>query len=427
MAGPPPGGMPPLLGPGMRPNPPGVGMPPPMPGIGMPPGVVGGPPGVDPAGPPAGALSHVDLGMVDRDLLVSIDLVWSETVFRTAVAPRMMSAASQIKGKLAVFSSDVSWIAVAAAGPKALADPDRKAFPRGTVDRKSNLQRMGLEYPPVQRVSLFADLLPYMGRGQLAGSLNRNAAWFDKENLPSPGFDRAGAWVPELLVPHYPQSAWRAHSPYAPDYALGATNYVAIAGVGLDIPRADPADPKFKRKVGMTGYGWGSKAEEVTDGLSNTIYMMQTPPGLQQPWIAGGGATVRGFDDNDPMGGFKYPQPGRAKPGTYALMGDGSARFIPYDIDPKVLHALATRAGDDSALLADVDAVAPKVEPPRPAEPKAPEAKTPEEKKPADPKPEDKKAADPKAVDPKATDPKGPEAKKDPAKPEPAPAPGEKK
>ena len=42
--------------------------------------------------------------------------------------------------------------------------------------------------------------------------------------------------------------------------------------------------------MGLTGYDWGSKPEEVTDGLSNTIYLMQTPPGLQQPWIAGGGA-----------------------------------------------------------------------------------------------------------------------------------------
>src|SRR5215475_3748462 len=114
---------------------------------------------------------------------------------------------------------------------------------------------------------------------------------------------------------------------------------------------------------------------------------MQTPPGLQQPWIAGGGATVRGLDEIDPMGTFKYTHPNRAKQGSYALMGDGSVRWIPADINPKVLHALATRAGGDNALLADVDKIAPKIEPPKKVEEKKePEVKEPEAKKPADPK-----------------------------------------
>jgi hypothetical protein len=333
------------------------------------------------------ATSHLDLGMIDKQLLIGIDLQWSDTINRTIVAPRMRSAANQIKGKMAVYSADISWTALAAAGPKMKDDPEKKMFPRGTLHRNSNLQRMGLEYPPVQRMSLFVDLLPYMGRGELRSSLKTNLAWYDEQNLPERGQDRAGAWVPELLVSHYPQSAWRATSPFAPDHVLGATNYVAIAGVGLDIARENPADPAFKKKVGMTGYGWGSKVEEVTDGLSNTIYLMQTPPGLQQPWIAGGGATVRGIDPDDPMGGFKYAHPNRTKQGSYALMGDGSVRWIPADIDPKVMRALVTRAGGDNADLADVDKLAPKVEAPKSAEPKAdptgPDAK-PEDKKPAD-------------------------------------------
>ena len=114
----------------------------------------------------------------------------------------------------------------------------------------------------------------------------------------------------------------------------------------------------------MTGYGWGSKPEEVTDGLANTIYLIQTPPGPQQPWIAGGGATVRGFDEADPMAGYKYTHPG-GKDGTYALMGNGTVRFLPANIDKKVLLALGTRAGAEA--LADVNTEAPKVEPPKPA------------------------------------------------------------
>jgi len=385
----------------------------------------------EPQDPPAEQQSsHIDLGMIDEQLLIAIDLSWTEAVSRETVAPRLTGLGNQIKGKMAIFSSDFSWHAIAAAGPKAAAASG--TFPRGTADRKGNLERFGLEYPPTQRVSLFYELLPHLGHGDLARRIDPKRAWYafererTDENSERPGrvvadnLSPAGEWVPELLVPYYPQSAWRATSPLAPDHVLGATNYVAVAGVGLDIARVNPKDPAFKAKVGITGYGWGSKPEEVTDGLSNTIYMLQTPPtGLQQPWIAGGGATVRGLDEADPMGAFKYAHPSRAKPGTYALMADGSVRFIPADIDPKVLHALSTRAGGET--ITDLDKLAPKVEPPKAATtvelkgtPKAPE-----EKKPAEPTPEEKKATDPKGTDPKAADPKKPA--------DPAPPPAEKK
>ena len=203
------------------------------------------------------AASFVALGMVDRELQIAIDLIWSESVNRTVVEPRMMGIANQIKGKMAVFTSEYSWQSLAAAGPKALKDPERLAFPRGTADRKSNSGRFGLEYPPAQRVSLFVDLLPYMGRGQLSSMVNKNYAWYAfEQEAPDPtgrlgrvlvdNLSPGGEWVPELLVPDYPQSAWRATSPYAPDTVFGATNYVAIAGVGLDIARVDPNDPRVQ-------------------------------------------------------------------------------------------------------------------------------------------------------------------------------------
>jgi hypothetical protein len=174
--------------------------------------------------------------------------------------------------------------------------------------------------------------------------------------------------VPELLVPTYPQTAWRATSPLVPDgRVLGGTNYVGIAGVGLNAARYDPkAEPK---KVGIAGYEWDSTLEEVTDGLEHTIYLMQTPPGLQQPWLAGGGATIRGLDEKDPMHGFRhtYGTPD-GKPGTFALMGNGDVRFIPGDIKPEILLAMATRAGGEDIAKA-IDAAAPIVLSKKKAEP----------------------------------------------------------
>jgi hypothetical protein len=374
----------------------------PMPGTPMQPGTG------DPNTAPPPVVSHIDLGMTDQTLVIAVDLTWNDTAYRTVVAPRLISLTNQIKGKMAVFASEFSWHALAAAGPKASVTPkpgssDPPMYPRGAASRAANADRFGLEYPPTSRVSLFAELLPHLGRGELYQQLKPGAAWHDKENLPAPGRDRAGAWVPELLVPDYPQSAWRAVLPPADNYVLGATNYVAVAGRGVNVARELPDAPGFpKTKVGITGYGWGSKPSEVTDGLSNTVYLMQTPPGLQQPWIAGGGATVRGLDETDPMGAFKYPQRGRTKPGSYALMADGSVRFVPFDIDPKVLLAMATRAGGDNDALADLDKVAPKMAPP-------------------EPKKEDEPAPAPKA-EPKKDEPKKePEAKKDDPKTDPEP------
>ncbi len=370
---------------------------------------------------PTQSPSRIDLGMIDNQLHIAVELNWSDATYRTFVAPRMVSVANQIKGKMAVFSSDLSWSLLASAGPKYAAD--HKAFPRGTIDRGSNVNRFGLPYPPFQRVSFFYELLPYLGRGPLKDSLHPRLAWYDEKNLPAPGHDRAGAWIPELLVPYYPQPAWRATSPLAPDHVLGATNYVAIAGIGLDIARATPTSPEFKKLVGITGYDWGSKVVEITDGAANTIYLMQTPPALQQPWIAGGGATVRGLDPNDPMAGFRYYHPdgkGGTKEGTYALMADGAVRWIPANIDPKALRAMATRAGGDNADIGDIDKVAPKVvlTPLEKTELKS-EPKPPVEKK-GDSKTDDRKTDSKEITPAKKPEPKSGDKK------EPAPAPKKK-
>lgn len=302
-------------------------------------------------------VSHVDLSVTDRDVTIGVVLNWSDDVYRRLIAPRMIGFMNTVKGKMAVYASELSYYALSRAVPRMTAAT--KAFPRGASERKlTDSSRMGVKYKPETRVSFFAELLPYMDRGSLAVGIDRDLAWFDEANLPI-----AESWVPELLVPFYPQSSWRALSPHvAHGRVLGGTSYVAIAGVGLDAARYDPKAQAAK--VGITGYDWGSEVKQVTDGLDKTIYLMQTPPGLQQPWLAGGGATVRGLSETDPMQGFRhtYGTPDN-KPGTFALMGDGSVRFIPGDIDPKKLLAMATRAGGED--LSDIDKHAPLVSSPK--------------------------------------------------------------
>jgi hypothetical protein len=70
---------------------------------------------------------------------------------------------------------------------------------------------------------------------------------------------------------------------------------------------------------------------------------------------------VVGLDPRNPMAAFKHTRPD-GKEGTYAVMADGTVRWLPADIDPKTMLAMATRAGGEK--LPDLDTVAPRVLPP---------------------------------------------------------------
>jgi hypothetical protein len=346
-----PDGAAPGEGPGVPPGYPGL--PPGYPGF---PGQLGQPPG---AGGDKKPESLLQLAISDADILLSFDLRWSDETYRQLIAPPLFATLNATKGKMAVYAAEVPMQGLSEMVQRMVAQ--RKAFPAGTVlPRTSEASRYGLTRPPRSRVSFFYELLPLLGHNEIASQIDPQLPWYDEKNLSA-----AEAWLPQALCPWYPPNDWRASSPLVPDGRLvGATHFVAIAGVGLDAARYDPKSPEFARKVGITGYDWGSTLEEITDGLDKTIYLMQTAPGLSQPWLAGGGATVRGLNEADPLDGFRHsfgtPD---GKPGTFALMANGDIRFIPADIDKKVLLAMATRAGGEP--LDDLDRHAPLVYPKR--------------------------------------------------------------
>jgi hypothetical protein len=353
--------------------------------------------------PTGGLVSRVEMRLTDQTVTVSAEIHLTDEAYGLRVVPRVLGLANEVKGKAMVFAGSRSWFGLGQAVAKYV--EQNKKFPSGTVSRTTDPSRLGLPYPPMQRLSFFAEFLPLLGRDAISSELNRGKGWYDPENAAA-----TDSWVPEFLVTSYPQSAWRATSPLVPERVFGGTNFVAVAGVGVDAARFDPkAKPKL---VGLSGYDWGSKVEEVTDGLANTIYLLQVPPGYARPWAAGGGATMTGLNPADPMADFKHKRPD-GKEGTYAIMGDGTVRWIPADIKPSDLLALATRAGGEK-LSADLDAIAPKVDQtgkdvelkatksalsvPTPAEKKAVEAK------PADAKPADKGAKPAQAPPPKEKD-----------------------
>ena len=343
-------------------------------------------PGSGPNAPGAAASSHIDITVTDTLAVIDLDILWKESLYNDSIQPAVVVGSSHMKGRMSVLSGATTWHNLAGTIP-AMAT-DRKMFPVGTLPRDSRPERYGLPYAPDHRVSFMVNLLPHLGRGALRQSIqDQKFSWYAKENDLA-----ATTWVPEFLVPYYPQSSWRASSPLVPNKTFGATNYVGITGLGLDSARYDPSDPVLAKKVGITGYGWGSKPGEISDGMSNTIYMIQVPPGHQRPWIAGGGATLQGVDENaaNPVSDFASVGPDK-KRGTYALMADGSVRFVSESMRPEVFKAMVTRAGGES--LGNLDLTAPLIAPSKPLETelKGAAGATGIAPKPAEPKKDEKK------------------------------------
>jgi hypothetical protein len=142
------------------------------------------------------------------------------------------------------------------------------------------------------------------------------------------------------------------------DQPVASTHFVGIAGIGLDAAEYSAKDPSVAKKLGVFGYDRATKLEDIKDGLEQTIVVIQVPTEVKTAWLAGGGSTVRGVPETDPILPFVCTEY-KGKPGTYAIMADGKVRFIAKDINPETFKALCTINGGD--VINDLDEVAPVV------------------------------------------------------------------
>ena len=122
-------------------------------------------------------------------------------------------------------------------------------------------------------------------------------------------------------------------------------SFVAIAGLGIDAPTL----PIQHRRAGIFGDDRRVTPADIKDGLATTM-MLAESDSVPAPWFAGGRATVRGLDPFHPP----YLGPGRQfggnhKKGANVLMADGSVKFIPDSVDPKIFEAMSTIAGGEKA------------------------------------------------------------------------------
>jgi len=238
------------------------------------------------------------------------------------------------------------------------------AFPRGTLDRKG--ANFGRPFPPDQRISWMAELLPFLGYDDVFRQLNAERSW-RPETDPVHRMKRiddnaraGSALIPAFLDPATPPPTWWVTMPSAPGYHFGATHFVGVAGVGLDAAEYAPDDALTAKKLGIFGYNRVTRPEDVKDGLPNTILLLQVPPTFKRPWIAGGGATVAGIPETKCIAPFVSTQRD-GKKGTYALMADGTIRFLGDDISDENFKALVTINGGEKVEL---DKIAPLLPPP---------------------------------------------------------------
>jgi hypothetical protein len=231
----------------------------------------------------------------------------------------------------------------------AMAQKDGK-FPRGTFARPIDKDRRGRPYEPDDRVSWMIELLPYLDLTDVRRQIKTERSWRDPENAAA-----AICLVPALLDPASPSNTWWMRLRLGQVFAT--TQWVGMAGVGLDAAEYAADDTAAARKLGIFGYDRETKLDDVKDRAS-TIALIQVPAadvpdkdirGFRRPWLAGGGATVAGVPEKGSVKPFvcgQYEMGGNKVWGTFAIMADGKVRFIPETISDDVFKALCAIAGD---------------------------------------------------------------------------------
>jgi hypothetical protein len=241
-------------------------------------------------------------------------------------------------------------------------------FPRGTAVRNLPTTRAGRPYPPDQRVSWLAALLPYLGSEQASLQIYREKSWRDPANLTP-----AACLIPQFLDPRTNENNWWVLYPTVGE-PVAATHFVGIAGIGPDAAEYSASDPAVANKLGIFGYDRVTKMSDIKDRPENTIMMAEVPPVYKRPWIAGGGATVMGVPEKDSIKPFVCAQHG-GKRGTYVIMADFKVRFIAETVSDEVFKAMCTINGgsSDASFVLNRDAVLiepPEEKPPPAAKPK---------------------------------------------------------
>lgn len=298
--------------------------------------------------------SKIKLSRRGKTLLFEVDLNLPTRSFDRLYAVTE-NAVSRMRGMVDMANPLPYWFELADAGQKLLHKDN--AVPRGTFARSDTTgSRLARSWPPHQRVGWMAGLLPHLGHDDLYRQIEKDKSWREEVNR------KVGSiLIPAFLDPRYPRNAWRASLPSLGARDVAATHYVGIAGVGVEAGDYKASDPAMAKKLGMFGYDRSTSLKDVSDGLSNTVFMVQVPPNYPRPWIAGGGATVMGVPETRSFRPFVYTHGAKPGRGAYLIMADGSVRFLAEGVSDDVFKALCTIKGGEE--IGEIEKIAPKVKP----------------------------------------------------------------
>jgi hypothetical protein len=142
-------------------------------------------------------------------------------------------------------------------------------------------------------------------------------AVYDQVDLDKPWDDPANAFLAETVIPAY-------NCPSLGD-GLETTCYVAVV---------DPA--------GIFVGDQAIKFQEIVDGLSNTVLVVETSAAHAVPWMSPQDIDRATFMQ---ASGATTHHAG----GANATIADGSVKFLASSMDPQVRQELVTRAGQDAS------------------------------------------------------------------------------
>jgi hypothetical protein len=210
----------------------------------------------------------------------------------------------------------------------------------------AGLRRTGTSDIPLTHFSWMTGLLPYLDHGKVYERID-----FTKPVTSTGNLIAGTTIIPEFLNPLDPRQRFEGY----PLDRFALTHFVGMSGiedarnvVAARLPRSDP-------RAGVFGYDEVARPEQITDGQSQTIMIVGAGE-LSNPWLFGGGATIRGVREPifDKTSGLATK--GLPGGGTIAVMADGSVRRINAKIDPAVFKAMSTIHGNERVDFQDAPA-----------------------------------------------------------------------
>ncbi len=213
---------------------------------------------------------------------------------------------------------------------------------------------LSYHWSPLEQHSWASMILPYLEQANLFGTIDFEQNLRHSSNLPA-----AATLVPSYRCPAYtgPEfSPFRSYTLNDEKYAIG--NYVAFSAT--DIPhlwesRLEPEGVIFPVST--------TRPTDITDGLSHTVFLVESREENQRVWMDGltagftalplvryaGEKISLNFTPYYPSRSYysEYGPSSMHPGGAYHLLGDGSVRFITNDISKANYVAFCTRAGGE--------------------------------------------------------------------------------